>query len=333
MANPHDAISAAHRETVRSALEAAFGSARADRIALIGGGASGAFPFRVRIGDRDYLVRVEGRASPLRNLHQYESMRIASDAGIAPKVHHIDETARVVVMDFVEEKPLSTYPGGPHALAHAVGSILGRVKRTPPFPRFIEYPEVVGRLWRWVRQTGLFAPGVLDPCTEHLARIREAYVWDAAEAASGHNDPVPRNILFDGRRLWLVDWESAYCNDPLVDLAIVLDSFAPSPELEQVLLQAWLGDDKPSASLDDRLPKARALTRLYYAGVFLSASAAASGPLGDRDLSAPTITAFRRAVHDGQISPGSPEAKHILGKMYLASFMTGDIPPGLDAAV
>ena len=83
----------------------------------------------------------------------------------------------------------------------------------------------------------------------------------------------------------------------------------------------------------DRLAKVRALTRLYYAGVLLSASAAVSGPLADRDLSTPTVEAFRRAVHDGQIDPGSPKAKHILGKMYLASFMTGDVPPGLDAAV
>jgi hypothetical protein len=39
---------------------------------------------------------------------------------------------------------------------------------------------------------------------------------------SSHNDPVPANILFDGRRPWLIDWEWAYRNDPLVDVAIVL---------------------------------------------------------------------------------------------------------------
>lgn len=174
---PLDAVSASHREKVRSALDAAFGSARVDVIAPIGGGASGAFPYEVRLADRRYLVRVEGIASPLRNPHQYESMRIASAAGIAPKLHSVDEAARVAVMDFVDERPLSTFPGGPRALAHAVGTMLRRVRQTPPFPRFVEYPEIVSRLWRWVCQTGLFAPGVLDPCTEHLVRICRAYVW------------------------------------------------------------------------------------------------------------------------------------------------------------
>jgi hypothetical protein len=327
-----DAVSAARRETVRAALDAAFGSAKADRIAPIIGGASGAFPFRVEIKDRRYLVRVEGPESPLRNPHQYESMRIAADVGIAPKVHYVDEAARVVVMDFVEEQPLSAFPGGPRALAQAVGAVLGRVRATQPFPRFIEYPEMVGRLWRWVCHTGLFAPGVLDPCTERLERIRETYVWRSADSVSSHNDPIPRNFLFDGERLWLIDWESAYRNDPLVDVAIALDSFARSPELEQILLRARLAGEL-DASFYDRLTKVRALTRLYYAGVLLSASAAASGPLADRDLSTPTVEAFQRAVHDGQINPGSPKAKHALGKMYLASFMTGDLPPGLDAAV
>jgi hypothetical protein len=330
--DPFNSVAAELREALRRACKATFGSAPVEMIAPIGGGASGAHPFRVQIGGRRYLARLEGPASPLRNPHQYEAMRIASAAGIAPHVHYINEANRIAITDFVDERPLSNFPGGIPALAEAVGAILGRVQATQLFPSFTEYPDIVSRLWRWVCQTGLFAPGVLDSCTEHLARIRDAYAWSSVELASSHNDPVPRNILFDGTRLWLIDWESAYRNDPLVDVAIALDSFAPTPELEDVLLRAWLGQ-RPHSSFLDRLVKVRALTRLYYAGVFFSASASASGPLADRSLSPPTVEAFRRSIQNGAILPGSPEAKHMLGKMYLASFMTGDLPPGLDAAV
>lgn len=235
-------------------------------------------------------------------------------------------------MDFIEAQPLSAFPGGPHALAQAIGEILGRVQAAAPFPRFVEYPDIVSRLWAWVCRTGLFAPGVLDPHTEHLKRIGESYVWDPAESVSSHNDLVPSNVLFDGERLWLIDWESAYRNDPLVDAAIALDNFAPSPELELALLRAWLGR-KPDISLYARLQKIRALTRLYYAGVLLSASAVALGSLADRDLSTPTVEEFRRTTHSGRIKSGAPETKHMLGKMYLASFLTGAVPPGLGAAV
>ena len=75
-------------------------------------------------------------------------------------------------------------------------------------------------------------PGVLDPHVARLEQLREAYDAGLAGLVSSHNDPVPSNILFDGKRLWLIDWESAYRNDPLVDVAIVLDNLARSPELE-----------------------------------------------------------------------------------------------------
>ena len=235
-------------------------------------------------------------------------------------------------MDFVERQPLTTFPGGRLGLAEAVGDLLARVRATPPFHHYVAYPELVGRLWAWVCQTGLFAPGTLDPCTERFAQVREVYSWAATDSVSGHNDPVPGNILFDGQRLWLVDWESAYRNDPLVDTAIAIDNLAASPELETALVRASWG-----RSLDgnayQRLAKVRALTRLYYAGVLLSASFAHSGALGDRDLLAPTIEELRRDLLDGRVAPTDPMMAHVLGKMYLAAFLMDVVPPPLDLRV
>ena len=141
--------------------------------------------------------------------------------------------------------------------------------------------------------------------------------------------PFPAtNILFDGRRLWLIDWESAYRNDPLVDVAMALDNFAPSPELETVLLKAWL-DGEPDEKVSAGLAPARALTRLYYAGVLFSAAAAANRPEQDTDISALTLDEFTRAIRSGRLKPDTFETSHALGKMYLASFLSGDRPPGL----
>ncbi|TXL77576.1 hypothetical protein FHP25_09095 [Vineibacter terrae] len=327
---PEDLFASA-QETARAAQQAAFGRAPVAALAPLSGGASGAFPFRAQVGGRRYLVRVEGPASPLRNPHQYEAMRIAADAGIAPAIHHLDPAARVAVADFVDEQPLSTYPGGRPALVRALAELLGRVQATSPFPAFVEYPAIVARLWAHVCRTGLFAPGVLDAHTARLDAIRRSYAWDPASTVSSHNDPVPRNILFDGARLWLIDWESAYRNDPLVDAAIMLDNLAPAADLQRIFVHAWLGR-APDDAFHARLSQVRALTRLYYAGVLLSASAAAAGALADTDLAAPTAAQLRRAMSDGRLKPGAADTKHVLGKMYLASFLTEVAPPGLDAA-
>jgi aminoglycoside phosphotransferase (APT) family kinase protein len=325
-------FSEAHREIARSALAAAFGSAPIGATARIAGGATTAAVYRVEVGGRRYLLRIEGEPSPLRNPHQYASMRIAAEAKIAPAIHYVNEAARVAVIDFVETQPLAAYPGGPRALAQALGALLSKLQSTPVLPFFVDYPDMVARLFAHVRRTGLFAGGVLDPHVERLEQLREAYQAGATRPVSSHNDPVPSNILFDGKRLWVIDWESAYCNDPLVDVAIVLDNLAPSPELEEVLLKAWLGR-APDEAMRARLAQVRALTRLYYAGVLLSASAAASWASGDTDLRVPTPDSFQQAIGAGRLKAGTPETRHILGKMFLSSFLSGAPAPGLDAAV
>jgi hypothetical protein len=330
--HPFDMLSAEQRENASSALTAAFGATPIDAIVPISGGASSASTFRIDVGGKAYLLRVEGQPSPLRNPHQYASMRIAAEAGIAPGIYYIDETARIAVIDFIGQQPLNAYPGGPHALAQALGKLLSRVQATPAFPAFVNYPDIVARLFAHVRRTGLFGPGVLDPHVERLEQLRKTYDAGLAGLVSSHNDPVPSNILFDGKRLWLIDWESAYRNDPLVDVAIVLDNLARSPDLEAILLEAWLGR-APDQALGARLAVARALTRLYYAGVVLSASAAAAWTTGETDLSAPTPAELQQAVRAGRLKPGAPQTKHVLGKMFLTSFMSGVATPGFDAAV
>lgn len=311
-------------DKAKAALKAAFGSISPDLFALLGGGISGAYPYRVDVGSRSYLVRVEGAPSPLRNPYQYESMWIASEAGIAPKVHFVDPEGRVVVMDFVDQKPHADFPGGPAAMAEAVGELCGRVRSTKHFPRFIDYPEMVGRLWNWVCQTGLFVDGVLDVASARFADIRRSYVWENG-LTSSHNDVVPGNILFDGSRLWCIDWESAYLNDPLVDLAIALDNFAQTPALENILIRSW-EKGRSEHLVPDRLAQVRSLTRLYYAGVFFS-GAAAAGIAGDGEASARSVADVMADIRSGLVEPRSPTVKNALGKLYLDAFMTGTVAP------
>jgi predicted Ser/Thr protein kinase len=326
-----DTLSPERRDAVQAALSAAFGAAPVCGVKPLLGGATSAALFRFEARGRRYLVRVEGEPSPLRNPLQYISQRIASEAGIAPLLHHVDEEHRVIVTDFIDEKPLRDYPGGRGALLRALSALTQRLQATPVFPDFVTYPDIVARLFAHVRRAGLFADGLLDAHTERLARIAAEYPWDPAALVSAHNDPNPRNILFDGERLWLIDWESAYRNDPLIDVAILLDNLAPTPALEDVLLASWLGR-APDAASRERLAAMRALTRLYYAGVLLSASALRPREAPDGDLSAPSVADYARAVREGRIAAGA-QSVHVMGKMYLAAFLSGGPVPPLATAV
>jgi hypothetical protein len=320
------------REAAHAALRHVLGNVPVDAVTRLTGGVATASVLRVNAGGRSYVLRIEGTPSPMRNPHQYQSMRIASEAGIAPRLYYADEDSRVAVIDFIAPQPLHLYPGGPLRRAQALGTLLRELGSTPSFPHHVDYPDIVTRLWVHVCRTGLFASGVLDGVNEHLAEIREAYVWDRTDSVSGHNDPVPNNVLFDGKRLWLIDWENGYRNDPLVDVSIVSDHLARGTELQEALLLAWFGR-APDEGLRTRLKRARALTHLFYAGVCFSAAATAPRESPDLDLTALTVAAYEQGYGaDPNMTRRTSARWHALGKMFIASFLTGCATPNFEPA-
>lgn len=336
-----DSLPLPEREAAHAALREVLGTTPIEAVAPVSGGTTAARLFRIDAGGRDYLLRMEGSVSPLQllqikgpanalqNPHQYISLRIAAEAGIAPRLYYADEGSRIAMMDFVSRRPLGTYAGGPAALAKALGELLARLHATPVFPHLVRYPDIVGQLWSHVCGSGLFAPGVLDRYSERLEHIRVTYVWNDANSLSSHNDSIPANILYDGSRLWMIDWESAYCNDPLVDIAIMSDSIARSPELEETLLGSCLGR-VPDEAIRERLRLVRALNRLYYASILLSASATVPCTAPDTGTEAPSPEEFKAAIRSGRLKARTPAARHVLGKMFLASFMNDVATPGSD---
>ncbi len=57
----------------------------------------------------------------------------------------------------------------------------------------------------------------------------------------GHNDLLAANLIDDGERLWLIDWDYAGFNSPLFDLANLSSNNALTPDLETLLLQRYFG--------------------------------------------------------------------------------------------
>jgi Ser/Thr protein kinase RdoA (MazF antagonist) len=328
-----EALPPERREAAAFALRTAFESNAPTTLEPLAGGASGASIYRFEESGRPYVLRLEGPHTRVRNPHQYTCMQIAAEAGVAPRLHYLDAESGAAIMDFVPAEPLTKYPGGPAELAAALGRLAARLQETARFPVLHDYAALLARLVEALSRPELFAPGLLVPHRELFERIREAYPWGRSALVSSHNDPNAQNVMFDGRRLWLVDWETAFCNEPLTDVAILADNFARAPELESALLEAWSGR-APDAELRARLLLMRLLSRLYYAGLLLGiAHARAPRPEPDSDLAAPTPAEFSAAVAQRRLEPGSPETLYMLGKMVLASFLAGAKAPGFEEAL
>jgi aminoglycoside phosphotransferase (APT) family kinase protein len=332
-----DVIPESHRDAARSALAEVFGPPKEVQVQPVVGGASGALTYRIEVNAKPYLLRLETRRGPLRNPHQYTCMKIAADAGIAPCLHYANDSAGVAVLDFIDQRPLSDYPGGALGVATAVGRLAAQLQQTPAFPELADYRAILERMLGYLQR--MFALGLLQPHADVLHRICAAYPWDSASHVSSHNDPNLGNILFDGQRLWLIDWETSYRNDPMTDIAILTENLAQTPELEEALLRSWLGR-QPGQSIRARLMLMRRLTRLYYAGLLLptpatTPAAPATTPAGEpiTDLAVPTPAEFRAVVTTGQPKMGFFETKKLLGKMMLAGFLDGTQTEGFERAL
>lgn len=64
----------------------------------------------------------------------------------------------------------------------------------------------------------------------------------------GHNDLLPANLLDDGKRLWLIDFEYAGFSTAMFDLAGLSSNAGFSPEESEALLGAYFGS-KPDVAL------------------------------------------------------------------------------------
>jgi aminoglycoside phosphotransferase (APT) family kinase protein len=323
------AIPETRRDSVRAALQAAFGTAAVGAMLPVRGGVSGALILRFAARERGYVLRLEPERIALRDRERHIAcMGAAAAAGAAPPVLHADPATGISIMSFVAGRPLTDHPGGSLGLARALGTLIARVQAAAPFPMVGDYPEVIAGLLTDLDRSGLFAPGALDPHAAGLARIR-AQLPPPASLVSSHNDPNPRNLLFDGDRLWLVDWELGWSNDPLVDLAIITIDLAQTEELEDALLEAALGR-APDAALRARLGVIRLLVRLFYGCIVLGSLTDA--PRRAR-LDAFTPDGFRAAVAEGRVSSGTSETAYEFGKMSLAAFIDGLASPALNEAL
>jgi hypothetical protein len=321
------------RDDVRAALQAVFGTGTIGEFRPITGGVSGALILRFDVRERPHVLRLEPERVALHDRQRgFSCMVAAAAAGVAPPVHCADPATGVAIMDFVSTQPLSEHPGGPAGMVRALGALTARVQAITPFPMLGNYPEMIGAMLAALTLSGLVAPGLLDPHVQGLARVRAALPWETSSLVSSHNDPNPRNILFDGERVWLIDWELAFRNDPLVDVAILATDLAATPELEDVLLEAVFSR-APDRPLRARLHVIRLLTRLFYGCIVLDSFAGAprSGP--DASLAAFTPAAFRAAVMDGRLASGAPGTAYAFAKMSLAAFIDGLAAPGFGAVL
>lgn len=261
-----------HMSAVTRGLSQAFGVTGFDTIHDLTERSDSNRVFRIEARDTAYLLRINTRPGDIPR--QFTCMQAAADAGLAPRVWYACAEDRVCITDFVNAVPFE-----PSDALVRIPAALRRLHALAPFPTANFNTTCTFLLNRGPAVDGLiqkFRAVPLSPdndreellaCYEQLAEVCSRFEPDLAPS---HNDLFkPDNMLFDGQRLWFVDWEAAFQNDRYADLAVVANMLVTDDVEEAAFLRTYFGE-QPNESRRSRFYLMRQLAHIFYTLAFLT---------------------------------------------------------------
>lgn len=189
----------------------------------------------VRVGE-DILVHGILRANEL------AASRAAHTAGLSPAVIHAEPG--ILVLEFIEGRTFKPEDvRDPRNLDRLV-NLVRRCHRE--LPRYLRGPAPIFWVFHVVRDYAhTLREGNSRHCHLLMRLLDRAAALETAvgpvEIVFGHNDLLAANIIDDGQRLWLLDWDYAGFNSPLFDLGGLASNSEMPADLFDALLLRYFG--------------------------------------------------------------------------------------------
>ena len=308
---PEEKIAAATR-----GLNEAFGVAVFDDIRELTERPGSNRAFRIVVRGSAYLLRINTRAGDM--TRHFNCMQAAAEAGLAPGVRYTSADDRISITDFVEAVP---FPAT-NAL-RLIPAALRTLHALPPFPVapfnttctfLLKQGFALEGFLQKFRASNILPEHDLEELLAQYARAAAAYSSLDLDLAPSHNDLFkPDNILFDGTRLWLVDWEAAFQNDRYADLVVVANMLVANEAEEQIYLQEYFGAP-PNSYQVARFYLMKQLAHIFYAMAFLSMSSA--GKPVDWSEPVPAYSDFQRRFWAHEVGLADNHSKTTYGRVH-----------------
>ena len=243
----------------------AFWSGPVEPVPLAGGITNTNFTVEDR--GRRYVVRI-GDDIPVHHVSRRAELaaaRAAHAVGIAPEILHAEPGA--LVMPWIEGRTLAPEDVRDPAMLARIVPLLRRchgevgLHLEGPAPLFWVFHVCRDYARTLERGRSRMVPelprlmAMNDRLEELVGEIRLVF---------GHNDLLAANILDDGQRLWLLDWEYAGFNSPLFDLGGLASNSELLPEQEELLLRSYF-DGRVTTDLRRRYAAMRCASLLREA--------------------------------------------------------------------
>jgi thiamine kinase-like enzyme len=208
----------------------------------LGGGISN-HNFLVEDGER-YFVRIGEDFAVHNVLRRFElaASRAAHAAGISPEVVHAEPGA--MVFRYVDGRTLAPEDLRSETMLARVVPLVRTAHQA--IPKHFRGPTPIFWVFQVLRDYAVRLAEDGHRLAAELPRYMAAAerlerTVGPVEIVFGHNDLLAANLIDDGSRLWLVDWEYGGFNSPLFDLGGLASNNELPPDLEERLLELYFG--------------------------------------------------------------------------------------------
>lgn len=204
---------------------------------------------RVTDGADQFVVRL-GEDIPEHGVLRWNELalsRAAHKAGISPRVHHHEPG--VLVLEFIKAQTFSEEMARDPAHVPRIVDLVKQAHQSIGqhllTPVLTFWPFQVNRTYATrLRADGSGYVSILPELMAKLDELEQA--TGPVSLVIGHNDLLAANILDDGTRLWLIDWEYGGFNTPLFDLAGLAGNNGYSEGQERAMLERYF--EAPAAT-------------------------------------------------------------------------------------
>jgi thiamine kinase-like enzyme len=329
------AVPESKRAAVARALQFAFGSAEVDACEILTRGASSALVFRIWVKDKPYILRLVMDVTLLNDpQRQYACMNAAAAAGIAPRVRYASAADAVSIIDYIEARPFPEEPAEVNHLLVELARTVRSIHSLPGFPSIVNFLEAIDMMIVGFKAAAILPGAATDECLRLYSILRKSYPRNDPNKVSSHNDLNINNVLYDGNRVWIVDWEAAFSNDAYADLANVANSFVSNEAQEELYLNEYFGGE-----LDDykraRFFLMQQVNHVFYAMVLLNLAALGKKPGTKLQPSAdiPRLRGAYELVLADRLSLKTCEGQFLMGQMFLNEALLGLTSPRFDSSL
>ena len=300
-------------------------------ITRIAAGMSGASVYRVDAAGQSFVLKVDVMSeSGAAWRSAIDIQRLAADAGLAPRLVHVDELRRAVVTAFVADRSFVAFYADLRTHEAALGQLGLTVRRIHALPLPADAPRRDPRELLALVSGGSVAdlsladfalPGFARDAIQRV--LADESPADGRALVLGHNDLNPTNLVLDGEAILVLDWATAGPADALYDLAVLSVFLRMADGACLRLLSAYEG--REIVELQDRFLSTRRLAAAL-AGAFQLAVARRMkhpGTTGLETLDATlSLGDFYQRMRAGTVTIGTADGQWAFGLALLKASLS-----------